>query len=346
MISALAPEVNEAVEERASRRHPDGREPDGGRARRGRRGGAGQAYAGPARRPASGAGGRPPGAAARAGAGSRRRPGFFRTEHGAGRASTSSSAPRCAASSKPRSRRSSPPSRPPGLPLDHVNAHKHFHLHPTIAGLMLRIGKRHGAKAMRVPLEPTGVLAAVETQSKGRAERDPPWARLLRRRLGKAGITTPDQVFGLAWSGAMTAPRLAGLLAHLPEGLSEIYLHPAKAGGFPGAAPGYRYAEELAALTDPAVITAAGSTGIRRGGFADFLPSSPSPPEGGRGAIKVRGRARRLGRRAPSSPDPAGPAGTAAWRPGCSPATGPGDCPCWPCRDASRGKGCRRRCRW
>jgi chitin disaccharide deacetylase len=158
-----------------------------------------------------------------------------------------------------------------GLPLDHVNAHKHFHLHPTIAGLMLRIGKRHGAKAMRVPLEPAAVLAAVEAEWRVRAEVTRPWARLLRRRLGHAGITTPDQVFGLAWSGAMTAPRLAGLIAHLPEGLSEIYLHPAKAGGFAGAAPGYRYAEELAALTDPAVIQAAGSAGIRRGGFADFL---------------------------------------------------------------------------
>jgi chitin disaccharide deacetylase len=158
-----------------------------------------------------------------------------------------------------------------GLPLDHVNAHKHFHLHPTIAGLMLRIGKRYGAKAMRVPLEPPGVLAAVEAAPKGRAEVTRPWARRLRRRLEKAGITTPDQVFGLAWSGAMTAPRLAGLLAHLPEGLSEIYLHPARGGGFAGAAPGYRYAEELAALTDPAVIQAAGAAGIQRGGFADFL---------------------------------------------------------------------------
>ena len=139
------------------------------------------------------------------------------------------------------------------------------------------------------------MLAAVETESKGRAEVTRPWARLLRRRLGKAGITTPDQVFGLAWSGAMTAPRLAGLLAHLPEGLSEIYLHPAKAGGFPGAAPGYRYAEELAALTDPAVITAAGSTGIRRGGFADFMPTSPSPPKGSAEGDKRQGTGAALG---------------------------------------------------
>jgi hopanoid biosynthesis associated protein HpnK len=161
-----------------------------------------------------------------------------------------------------------------GLPLDHVNAHKHFHLHPTIAGLMLETGRRFGARSMRVPLEPTGVLRQVEAAARSRADVAQACARLLRRRLSTAGIATPDQVFGLAWSGAMTAPRLAGLIAHLPEGLTEIYLHPAKSGGFPGAAPGYRYGEELAALLDPAVIAAANADGIRRGGFADFAPGA------------------------------------------------------------------------
>lgn len=163
-----------------------------------------------------------------------------------------------------------------GLPLDHVNAHKHFHLHPTIAGLMLETGRRHGARAMRVPLEPVSILSKVEGGPRRGAGIAGPWARQLRRRLGRAGMTTPDQVFGLAWSGAMTAPRLAGILAHLPEGLTEIYLHPAKvnaakAGDLRWAAPGYRYGEELAALTDPAVIAAAGAAGIARGGFSDFL---------------------------------------------------------------------------
>ena len=41
-----------------------------------------------------------------------------------------------------------------GLPLDHVNAHKHFHLHPTIAGLILSIGRRYGLAAARAPVEP------------------------------------------------------------------------------------------------------------------------------------------------------------------------------------------------
>jgi hopanoid biosynthesis associated protein HpnK len=44
--------------------------------------------------------------------------------------------------------------RATGLALDHVNAHKHFHLHPTIASAILRIGKKHGMCALRVPREP------------------------------------------------------------------------------------------------------------------------------------------------------------------------------------------------
>jgi hypothetical protein len=77
-------------------------------------------------------------------------------------------------------------------------------------------------------------------------------------------------VFGLAWSGAITPSRLVGLINHLPKGRSEIYLHPATAGGFPGQAPGYRYAEEFAALTAPSAKAAARNEDIALGGYVDF----------------------------------------------------------------------------
>jgi hopanoid biosynthesis associated protein HpnK len=158
-----------------------------------------------------------------------------------------------------------------GLPLDHADAHKHFHLHPTIAGLMLATGRRHGLRAMRVPFEPARVLRAVEPARSSPADMAVAgWAAVMRGRLRAAGMRVPDQVFGLAWSGAMSEARLAGLLSHLPEGLTEIYAHPARAGGFAGAAPDYRYAEEFAALTAPAVRAAATASGAARGGFADF----------------------------------------------------------------------------
>ena len=157
-----------------------------------------------------------------------------------------------------------------GLKLDHVNAHKHFHLHPTIAALIVKLGKKHGVRGVRVPLEPQAVLGRIEKHKpSGVVALTAPFARGLRSRFRRAGITAPDHVFGLAWSGAMTVTRLAGLIEHLPDGLSEIYTHPAT-GPYPGSAPGYLYGEELAALTDPGLAGLIAAKGIRMGGFSDF----------------------------------------------------------------------------
>jgi chitin disaccharide deacetylase len=159
--------------------------------------------------------------------------------------------------------------RASGLPLDHVNAHKHFHLHPMIATEIISIGVRYGMRGLRVPREPPSVLSIIEPQTaRVPAWVTAPWAALLARRARQAGLQTPDAVFGLAWSGAMTRARLLGLLQHLPEGRSEIYLHPATNDDFTGHANGYRYAEELAALTAPDVVAAARE--LRLGGYADF----------------------------------------------------------------------------
>jgi hopanoid biosynthesis associated protein HpnK len=157
-----------------------------------------------------------------------------------------------------------------GLPLDHVNAHKHFHLHPTIAHLMVKAARAHGARGARVPLEPQEVLARIEPhRASGVVALTAPFARALRRRFAREGMAAPDQVFGLAWSGAMTGARLNGLIEHLPEGLSEIYVHPAT-GTYPGSAPGYDYQGELAGLTDPDLRTRIRARDIRLGGFCDF----------------------------------------------------------------------------
>jgi hopanoid biosynthesis associated protein HpnK len=155
-----------------------------------------------------------------------------------------------------------------GLKLDHVDSHKHFHLHPTVLKLILKIGPRYGMKALRLPYEPIQVLRRIEPGARG-APMLSWWAQSFRRKL--AGLFTPDAMFGLAWSGAMTADRLAGLLAHLPEGSSEIYLHPAT-GPYAGSTPGYRYSAELVALTSRQVIDIASK--YRLGPFADFALSA------------------------------------------------------------------------
>jgi hopanoid biosynthesis associated protein HpnK len=155
-----------------------------------------------------------------------------------------------------------------GLKLDHVNAHKHFHLHPTVLGAILEVGRGFGVAAVRAPVEPRRVVQAAEPGgSPPREALVDGFASLARRRVRAAGLRAPDQVFGRRWSGAMSAARLAGLIRRLPPGLTEIYLHPARA-TYEGCAPGYRYAEEFEALRDREVLGAVRDSGASLGAFA------------------------------------------------------------------------------
>ena len=144
------------------------------------------------------------------------------------------------------------------LPLDHVNAHKHFHLHPMIADAVVEIGRNYGMKAVRAPLE--GSTSGIEHW----------WAARLQRRLRREGLLTADQVIGLAATGAFDTPRMREALDTLPPGLTEIYTHPATTDDWNGATPGYRYRDELAALTDVLAKASIQRDGVMHGSFSRF----------------------------------------------------------------------------
>ncbi|WP_042303067.1 hopanoid biosynthesis-associated protein HpnK [Paraburkholderia kururiensis] len=151
-----------------------------------------------------------------------------------------------------------------GLTLDHVNTHKHFHLHPTVLSLILEIGRDYGMRAMRLPCE-ADAPAWLR-----------PWISLVRARLVRAGIDHNDYVVGMANTGGMDEQVLLDTLARLPDGVGEIYCHPAApadAGEGPITASmhAYRHADELAALLSPRVAAAIEAAGAVRGGFADVF---------------------------------------------------------------------------
>lgn len=137
-----------------------------------------------------------------------------------------------------------------GLTLDHANAHKHMHLHPTVGAMMLRIGREHGLNRIRVPAEPPGVMALCGSPVGFTDRILYRWTRILRRQASTAGVATNDHCFGLAWSGHMTTDRLRYLLRHLPDGDSEIYFHPAarRDAVLARLMPDYEHEAELAAL--------------------------------------------------------------------------------------------------
>lgn len=147
--------------------------------------------------------------------------------------------------------------RDSGLHLDHVDVHKHFHLHPTILTLVLSIGAEFGLRAMRLPAEP-GMPGWLR-----------PWVALVRRRMDAAGVAHNDRVYGIRRSGAMDEAALLEVLRDLPAGVSEIYLHPAVRDHLVPGMSHYRHADELAALVSPRVRAAVAAHAVLCRGFSD-----------------------------------------------------------------------------
>jgi hopanoid biosynthesis associated protein HpnK len=166
--------------------------------------------------------------------------------------------------------------RATGLPLDHVNSHQHLHLHPTIARLLVNIGREFGMRAMRLPDEPVEPLRRAFPQERLRTPTYRFTATTLRRRLRRAGIACNENMFGLAWSGGMDEARVLALLPHLPNGISEMYFHPAveRTPELQAAMPGYRNPEEFAALLSPAVLRRIDELGVALISYSDLTPSA------------------------------------------------------------------------
>jgi len=139
-----------------------------------------------------------------------------------------------------------------GLPLDHANAHKHMHLHPTVGRMMIETGRDIRTANNPVPAEPPSVLERLGWR-RGMGDRALyAWTALLRRQARAAGLLTNDHCFGLAWSGHMTSARVRLLLDNLPDGNSEIYFHPATERDplLTRLMPDYEHVEEFATLLD------------------------------------------------------------------------------------------------
>lgn len=153
-----------------------------------------------------------------------------------------------------------------GLTPDHINSHKHYHLHPAIAAVLMEVAVAEEIPCIRLPDEEPATVGGRVHWSNGITHA---WCERLRKRATRLGLRAADRVVGLHWSGAFTAERLLSALPRIKGGVTELYFHPATRDDVPGGAPGYRYRAELAALTDPRVIAA--MAGTPRGGYRSML---------------------------------------------------------------------------
>lgn len=165
-----------------------------------------------------------------------------------------------------------------GLPLDHVNAQNHLHVHPTVLSLILKVGREYGVRAIRIPREPFWPSwRAMHTHAAARFANSVfllPWLSLMRLRLRLAGIATNDYVFGMIDTGHMTPERVRKYLANLPQGTSELYVHPATHTWPEAFPPDYDFAGEFAALVDPQAIDYVRRSGVRATTFTELAAAA------------------------------------------------------------------------
>ncbi len=166
--------------------------------------------------------------------------------------------------------------RKTGLRLDHANCHNHMHLHPTVARLIIEVGREYGLKALRFPYEPA--LPSWRASRTGLRRKAAsgfflrPWLALLKRRIRRAHMRSNEFIFGIQETGNMHLDVILRYLKFLPAGIGEIYFHPAarRSPELARTMPAYRHEEEFAALVSPKLRQTLADLKIQPIGFADL----------------------------------------------------------------------------
>lgn len=154
--------------------------------------------------------------------------------------------------------------RATGLALDHVNGHLHFHMHPSIFGVITRRAAEWNIRQVRLTRDPFWLNARL---AKGN------WLYRIShaiiflllsawcaRKLKKLGIKSTQRVFGLLQHARVDSQFVQRLLPVLPSGDSELYSHPSLD----------EFKHEFEALVDPKVRATVEREGIQLIRYSDL----------------------------------------------------------------------------
>lgn len=118
--------------------------------------------------------------------------------------------------------------RAAGIDPTHVDTHKHTHVHPLVMEIVAGVVRDYEIKRIRNPIEslrdswsgvglstrlvPAGVVCVI--------------GRRFREIARRYGLVSPDHFLGLAKTGQLGPDGLRRMIEMLPEGLTEIMVHP------------------------------------------------------------------------------------------------------------------------
>ena len=123
--------------------------------------------------------------------------------------------------------------RQAGIEPTHVDTHKHTHVHPRVMAVVARVARDLGITRIRNPVESlTDSWRSTRSDGAGRIKDLAASAAVLsvgrnfRMISRKYNLHYPEHFLGLAATGRLSAAALRELIDTLPDGNTEIMLHP------------------------------------------------------------------------------------------------------------------------
>ncbi len=169
-----------------------------------------------------------------------------------------------------------------GIPVSHIDTHKHTHIFPQILKPVLRAARECGVRAVRNPFGPRRPFRSSELLARPNLWTRYAEVRLLRRFAGKfreavrqEGFSTPDGTLGIEVTGTLDETLFEAIANTIPEGTWEFVCHPGYNDADLGAA-NTRLREsretELRVLTLPAAREILDRRGIQLISYRELAP--------------------------------------------------------------------------
>ena len=142
-----------------------------------------------------------------------------------------------------------------GVPISHVDSHQHMHTLPGIIDIVLDLASSARIRAVRAPRTPlfAGAFGGLG-QFVGRLGLST-LAQLAAVKAHRRGLAVTEHFSGIVAGEAFSEAELLKLIAHLPQGTTEVMMHPGMKNDVLQEDSGWQhdFEAELAAILSPRV---------------------------------------------------------------------------------------------
>lgn len=117
-----------------------------------------------------------------------------------------------------------------GVVISHIDTHQHLHILPGIQEIFVKIAREFNISKVRMPAEPLtfqGTSGAKFSRYLARTGLTL-CSFYARRFFRKHGLAYPENFYGMLSGGSMSYFSLSNIIENLPEGVTEIMVHPGK----------------------------------------------------------------------------------------------------------------------